>query len=244
MPSASHRKLTSNQIHTLKLLYKFRFLSPGLLAEYRGTTTWSAQNTFNILSGYALVGKRHSKLHKIDRKPASYHLTPLALKLLRDEYGFNELVLHARYKDRTVRQSFIENHLSIINIYLSIRKEHPNGFKMFTKYEIHGQTKFPEQLPDLYLQRKKSHPKKPDEIVIDYIPANQQKWVTKKRVDQYLEHFESSSWPAQTYPAVLFYVENNDIAVFINKYASERKDSLLIERNAINIGCKNVKEQF
>ncbi len=241
MPSASHRKLTTNQIHTLKLLYKFRFLSPGSLAEYRGTTTWSAQNTFNILSGYGLVGKRHSKLHKIDRKPASYHLTPTALKLLKDEYGLNEPVLHARYKDRTVGQSFIDNHLSIMNIYLSIRKEHPNEFKMFTKYEIHGRTQFPEQLPDLYLRRNNPHPEKPDEIMIDYIPTNQQKWVTKKRIDQYLELFESSNWPTEHYPAILFYVESNDIAVFINKYAAERKDSLLIGRNAINIGCKNVK---
>lgn len=229
MADSKQRKLNNNQIHILKLIYKFRFVTPGLLAEYRGVRKWTIQNGLNILVSYGLVTRRYDKSYKMDRKPASYHLTSKAIKLLRDEHGMDKQVLHARYKDHFVGQGFIDHSLNTLKLYLDIRAKHPDEFKIFTKYEIHGLMHFPDPKPDLYLKRKNPHPTKPTKIMIDLIPDNQQNWVTKKRIDDLLQHYEDEEWPNGRYPAIMLYVNSSRTADTLNTHIEKRKDDLFIE---------------
>jgi len=188
------------------------------------------------LSSYGLIARRYDKSYKIDRRPASYHLTPLGLRYLR-EHGLNNAVLHARYKDSSVGQNFIDQHLSVVTGLLSIRKQFQDTFQFFTRYETHDQDDFIDPRPDLYLKRRETHPNKPDEVFVEFIPPHQQNWLTKKRIDEYIKHSEEEGWKTDTYPAILFYVISQNTVEILQAYATKKKDELYIEDEELSLSC-------
>lgn len=229
MTIKTQRKLNAKQLQILKVIYKFRFVSPSLLAEHKGVLKWTMQNALNILSGYGYVTRRYEKSYKIDRRPASYHLTPTALKLLKDEHGLNKQVLHARYKDRSVGQPFIDQCIAIFKMYLDIKKTQPDIFNVFTKAELQEYETFPQPLPDLYVNRIKTTKNKRDDYFIDIFNETTLNFVIKKRIDQYIEHYDDGDWIEGEYPDAIIVVSNTRTAETLNSYTENKKDDAFIE---------------
>lgn len=200
--SGHKTKLNSKQVRVLKSLFKFRYASAELLAKQKNVSKRSLNNTLTVLMDQGYVSRRYEKSYKLLGKPASYFLATKGLKLLRDEYGLSQKVLHNMYKNKSLSQSFIDHNQNIATVCLNLRAIYQDTFSIFTKSEIADLDYMPEQLPDLYLNRKEPSQDKPNEYLLD-IFTDTQFFIIKKRIDAYIEHFDSGDWPNSQYPTVL-----------------------------------------
>ena len=180
-------RLTAKQIHTLKLLYKFRFLTAPLLRDYRKQLSDEhVTRSLKLLMSKGLVIRRYKKSYRLAGKAASYTLAPKALIYLRDTFGFDPEVLHSYYKNKLVSDEYINHHLLATKIYLNLRNEQPDKKQIFSKYEIISRDNLPEIKPDLYIADQTT---KSDQLV--YIYEDVQLFVIKKQLKQIYEFYET-----------------------------------------------------
>jgi len=222
-----HYQLNSKQIHILKMTYKFRFITAPLLAQYKGwTNTRSSLRRLENLYVQGYLGKYLNKNELFQNKGTRYYLTPKALIYLRDNFRFNESILHAMYKNKSVGEAFIDHSIAIIRVYLSLRSSNPDVFKSFTANELGGYDFFPTPKPDLYLLRKKSSKAKTNEYLV-YIFNDVQLFIIRKQFTKLLEHFDSGDWEAETgnpYPAILYILKDSSAEKRIRNYINTKLD--------------------
>jgi hypothetical protein len=215
--------LSPNQIHLLKIIYKFRFVTADLVADYRGGNKRDVNRALTLLLKQEYVSRRYDSSYKLLGKGARYYLAPKALKLLRDEHGLNEDVLHARYKDKSVGEPFAEHTLGIFRAALGIRAVYPDTFDILTRAEMAGFDYFPQNMPDLSLHRIKPSKTKPNDYLID-IYEDPRAFIIQKRVDQYIEHFEDGAWGDDDYPMILLVCPNKRLEAKLDKYIEDKFD--------------------
>jgi hypothetical protein len=225
--------LTTQQLHILKIIYKFRFVTSNLVAKYKGVSTSATNKAFIILLQRGLIARRFDKTYKLLGKSARYYLAPKALKLLKTEYGLNEQVLHARYKDKSVGEPFVEHTLEIMTACLNIRTAYPDTFTLFTKAELAKHDYFPQPLPDLYLLLNKSSDRKTNEYFIDIFSTGTLLFIIKKRIDQYIDHFESGDWENNQYPLILLICPDNRTGHKLQKYIETTFDNKYIDETEL-----------
>ena len=66
--------LNQNQLHILRLLFKFRFITIPLLTTYKKLKSNSLQRAFDILLTQQYVERRFDSSYKLAHKPATYYL--------------------------------------------------------------------------------------------------------------------------------------------------------------------------
>ena len=223
--------LTTQQLHLLKIIYKFRFVTADLVAKYKKVSTRATNEAFSILLQRKIISRHYDKTYILLGKGARYYLAPQALKLLKSD-GLNELALHARYKDRSASEQFIEHCLNILIASLNIQVAYKKDFLIYTKAELADQSYFPRPLPDIYLKREVPTQDMPNEYFID-IFSDSQFFIIKKRIDQYIEHFESGDWGGGNYPNILLACPNNTTAQKILKYVETTLDNKYIDDNEL-----------
>lgn len=201
--------LRPSQVYLLKQLYKFRFVTTIDLAQYRNLSSHSAIfRSLETLTRLGCVIKRYEPSYKIDRRSAVYSISKRGIQYLRSLHIFNEQVLHAMYKNLTVSDDFIEQHLQVLRIATAINKQYPDRFDIFTRAEIIDQDYFPEPRPELYLRRRESN-SNPQEYML-YIVDNPMKFIFKKKLDTWITHYEEEGWDG-TYPTVLLVCSTQSI---------------------------------
>jgi DNA-binding MarR family transcriptional regulator len=146
--------LVEKQIRTLKLLYKFRFGTTTLLAEFAGVTRSTMNTNLLILHRNELIERHYTSTDKLDRKAARYFLTSKGIKQLKSVIELNDGVVRSYYKNKTVSQSFVQHNLDVFRTFLNIDAHYPERFNMLTKTETAQYNQFPELRPDLFLQSK------------------------------------------------------------------------------------------
>jgi len=199
-------KLNDKQVHLLKMMYKFRFVSSSVLAGYKGVRVSAINKSLNILVDHGYIARNYRKDYRILGKGASFYLKPKGLTYLRDNFKLNEKVLHAMYKNNSVGQAFIDHNLAVLSVYLALRNSYPDTFHIFTKTELADYNYFPVPLPDLYLNRIKPLSNNQNEFIVEVL-TDSQFYVAKKRFACFLEHFDSGEWEAEvetSYPIILF----------------------------------------
>lgn len=183
--------LNQKQLHILKLLYKFRFLTAPLLCEYRNQkSTTPITRALKLLETKGYVIRRYKKSYKLAGKPAGYALAPKALTYLRDNLKLNEAVLHSYYKNKSVSDEFIEHHKAVVECFLILWRKDPDNLRLFSKYELHAHDDLPERKPDLYAVRKTTIANRPTCVLI-YVYEDDQLFVIKKHLKQVFEFYET-----------------------------------------------------
>lgn len=223
MKSSRHYKLNQKQLHILKLLFKFRFLTVPLLAQYKNLNKDSVTKSLRILLDQGYVGRHYQSSYKLLGKAARYYLAPKALKLLRDNYNFDTSVLHAMYKNKSVTEAFVDQCLNICRAYLSLNRDYPDGFHIYTRTELTHLDSIPDPAPHLLLSRKDPRSGLPSAYFLemtDTIPV----FIIKKRLQAYLEHLESGDWEDGGYPTVLVVCENPSLEAKVLKLAENLLD--------------------
>jgi hypothetical protein len=237
MTKPQPKPLTAQQIHLLKILYKFRFITAELAGQYKGVSTRAANIALGILLKNELVHRRYDKSYKLLGKAARYYLAPKALKLLRDEYGLNSAVLHARYKDAHVSEVFVDHTIKIVEQCTGIRSSYPNMFTLYTKWELADNDEFPQPLPDLYVTRINESEGMPTSYFLDIV-NDTQPFLIKKRIAQYIEHYESGDWNEVVYPSIILVCVNAYTAKKLSTYIQDTLDNAFIEESELSFICK------
>lgn len=237
--TTSPKLLTTQQLTTLKIIYKFRFITADLLSKYRNTSLPTAKESLAILLKSDYIGRHYEKSYKLLGKGARYYLTAQSLKLLRDQEGLNERVLHGRYKDKSAAEGFIEGSLEVFKTALNIRSQYPDTFTIFTQYELADYSYFPRPLPSLYLKRNEPVITKPNAYFIEPV-GDTQFFVIAKRIGQYIEHYESGEWVRGAYPQIIFKVNTLTLKKRIDEYVENLIENGYIDEDELVIRATQV----
>lgn len=198
--------LNNNQIHILKLMYKFRFVTSSLLAQYKGLSTYRVINSaLGILRDQRYIDRHFTSEYKLQRRSAEYYLDHEAIRLLRKEYGFNEKGLGWMYKNNTVNPDFIQHHLNVFQAYLRLEGAFGDDYHILTRYELAGLDYLPYPAPHLYIRKTEAAPSEQTDYLLK-IYEDAPPFVIRKHVKGIIAHYEEGDWERETkrqYPTIL-----------------------------------------
>ena len=206
MKTSSHKsKLNSKQLHLLKIIYKFRYVSAKLISKYLGLTVSTINSNLSILVDQGYVSRFYNTSYKLNGKGASYYLTVKSINLLKNDEVFNLRSLKLMYKNKSLSQMTIDHHLLIFECYLKLRTKFKDGYRIFGKYELYGDETYPNPPADLYIQKIQSAQNTCSDYLID-IFEDTPPFVIEKRLKAIMDHLESEQYQKTTnrlYPSIL-----------------------------------------
>lgn len=226
----AHRtNLNENQKQYLKLMYKFRFVSIPLLSMHKGISQVAVKRSLKTLEDRGYVQRRFKQSYFKQNKPASFSLNKQSIQYFKDNFTVNDSVLHTMYKNATVADSFVQQSLDVYHIFINLKKLYQETFNIFTRAEtVEYEETFPSPQPNLYLSRKDPSKELPNDYMLD-IFTDVQLFVIKKRVDAYIQHYESGDWEEGVYPTILLVCDDSRIEQAIQEYIENSKDNAFIE---------------
>jgi len=131
------KRLTKQQLELLELVYKFRFVTSKLVSDKYGRQSKVVMYTrLQLLYKRELLGRHYDGLKSLRGEPASYYLLPAgiaALKAQSDPERVSLRTLQAAYKDRTAKETFINESLAIFQLYNDYRRLYPEVLSFSTK---------------------------------------------------------------------------------------------------------------
>lgn len=227
------RKLNAEQLEVLELLYKFRFGSNDLIAQYFGKKDRSfVFKRMSILLGQGLIGKRFDSSYRIQGKPAAYYLTSKGARVLQDRSEPDEkdgINLKAVYKNTTLSEQFIRHSLDIFTLYNRLTDRYGQKLKFFTKADLSGYDYFPQPLPDAYLRLKT---KEGDtQFLLELYHDNQPFFTAIRRIKQYIDYREEGEWAVTEtdFPAILLVCESFSLQKRLQKQIAKMLSKSLVD---------------
>lgn len=209
------QKLTGQQQRILKLLFKFRFVSSGLLADVMGIHRVSVYGVLEQLVSKGLVTKVYKSTFRIDRKPAYYYLNKTGVTTVRKLMDVKESVVHALYKNDEITDEFVDHSMKLMKCYVAIMKHLPEGSEIFSRTEINRFRQFPKTRPDMYVRT----PDGQEAIVV--MTDDKPLYIVRKRLEEILAHSEDEAWDGD-YPRICF-ILRNDSARYSFLYTTNKK---------------------
>lgn len=223
------QKLTGQQQRVLKLLFKFRFVSAGLLADVMGIRRVSVYEVLEQLVSKELVAKVYEPKFRIDRKPAYYYLNKSGVTAVRKLMDVKESVVHVLYKNDEMTDDFVSHSMKLMQCYVAIAKYLPKESAIFSKTEINRFKQFPKNRPDLYIRTPD------DKEAIIVIADDRPLYIARKRLDEIITHSEDEGWDNDDYPRICF-VLKDDSAKYSFLYTTNKKlESMGLDENELPI---------
>lgn len=226
----ARKQLNALQTDILFVLYKFRFATRELIVKYQGLK--SKTYTHYRLTGLVeqeYIGRHLSPEDRINRRPATYFILPKGIKVLKQQESLNPKSLTAMDNDRRAGGQFIDNCLSIFNIYIKLNELYGKSLNFYAKSEAAEYESFPRPLPDAFAQINSKN------FFLELITENIPGFAVKRRLLRYIEHCDEGDWEelGETYPYVLLVCESSSIEKRAQKLASRalyssEADELLI----------------
>lgn len=216
------RPLNDKQILLLKLLYKFRFITVGLLQTAQGHKYQATHNDrLKVLYDQEFIGRHYNDNYRIDRRYAEYFILPKGIKVLKDLGTLNSTVLNNLYGDKTASPQFITHSLGIFDLYNVFRRLYPDTFSFYTKTELTGREDMPQILPDVYLKTKDAAERR---FYLDAVDDLAGLLLVKRKITSYTKHCDSVEWQetGMTYPNVLLIVERTSSEKTLHKYIEKK----------------------
>lgn len=191
------RKLNAEQLEVLELLYKFRFGSNDLFAQYFGKKDRSfVFKRLSILLEQGLIGKRFDSSFRLLGKPAAYYLTPAGARALQERWSQvkPQISIKTIYKDKTVKDDFVRQCLDIFAAHNRLRALFGDRLKFFTRTSLNHEDfdYFPQPLPDTYFRVRLGGDEK--QYFLDFYYDNQPAIASVKRIKKYVEYAEGGAW--------------------------------------------------
>jgi hypothetical protein len=192
----NRRPLNNKQLHLLKLIYKFRFVTTDLLLK-RDIAKSNAviHGRLKVLLDQEYIGRNYDSSYRLQNKHAVYYILPKGIKILKEE-GLDEAALRNMYKDKTASERFIEHCLQVFLIYCQLRRLYHKDVDIYSRSELGQQEDFPKPCPDLYLSGKQDY-------FLEYIDSSTPFFAVRRMINRYIEHEESGEWEGE-YPTLLF----------------------------------------
>lgn len=223
------QKLTGQQQRILKLLFKFRFVSAGLLADVIGIRREGVYQVLEQLVGKNLVAKVYDAKYRIDRKPAYYYLNKSGVTTVKRLMEAKESVVHALYKNDEMTDDFVNHCMTLMRCYVAIMKYLPDGSDIFSKTEINRFQQFPKNRPDLYIRTPDG--KEAIVVIVDDKPL----YIVRKRLDEIIAHSEDEGWDSDDYPYICFILKDHSAKYSFLYTTSKKLEGMGLEEDELPI---------
>lgn len=223
------QKLTGQQQRILKLLFKFRFVSAGLLADVMGIRREGVYQVLEQLVGKKLVTKVYKSEYRIDRKPAYYYLNKSGVTAVRKLMGAKESAVHALYKNDEMTDDFVSHSMTLMQCYVSIMKYLPEGSDIFSKTEINRFTQFPKNRPDMYIRTPDG--KEAIIVIVDDKPL----YIVRKRLEEIIMHSEDEGWNNDNYPRICFILKDHAAKYSLLYTTSKKLEGMGLDEDELPI---------
>jgi protein involved in plasmid replication-relaxation len=212
MSEPKYRKsLNAEQLEVLELLYKFRFGSNNLIAEYFGKKDRSfVFKRLKILQDQGLIGKRFESSYRIQGKPAAYYLLPAGAHELQKHHDLNVKTI---YRDKSVKEQFVRHCLDIFSIYNQLKAQYSNKLKFFTKANLNKFDYFPQSLPDAYIRLGEK------QFFLYLLHDNEPFFTAIRNVKRYMDYADHGDWDTTEtdLPVVLIICESASLQKRLRK---------------------------
>ena len=225
-------KLTRKQSQIIHIVFKFRFIALTSLSEYLSTDKGSLFRRLKILVDMGILVKDYDPHWRIDRKPAEYSLSPLALKLLRKE-DLDTKTLHSMYNNKRILRSARQHCLDIMQLTCTLKQQYADEFYYYTANDLAGQREFPIPRPSLYLTRVKPSSELTNNYFIE-LCHTAQPFIVRARFKALLQHYDDEGWPDGEYPILLFILETERQEKNFSKFAQATLDSAGIDELTVH----------
>jgi hypothetical protein len=191
----TRRKLNNDQLLVLKLLFKFRFGSNDLIAQYFGKKDRSyVFKRLTILFDQGYIDKRFDSSYRIQGKPAAYYLTPTGARILKGNFEDIELNIKSIYKDKAVSESFVQHCLDVFAVHNQLKEIYGDALLFFTKSQLASYDYFPNKPPDAYIRLKGREGE--NQFFLDIYHDSQPFFTIVRRMKQYISYSEDGDWAA------------------------------------------------
>ena len=205
--SPKYRKpLHSNQIRLLNIIFKFRFVSVPLLAKYLSKDKSTIYEQLLTLSSQGYIRKNYDSSYQLPPRPASYALATKGIKFLRDNTDLSQTALRNMSKNGAASAALVERSLTTMSLCHQLTQQYPYKFDIYTKSEMSAVDELIRPLPDLMLRRRRNHPTKPEEYLLELLEPSVMSWLLRKRIRAHQELAEASEFQ---YPNVLLVATND-----------------------------------
>ena len=220
--STTKRKLTKQQVRYLKLIFKFRFVTVQLLANHVGINRSAVQRSLGTLLERGYITRRYCTEYRMNGRYAEYCLDLAGIRYLRNSLSdsWPEELFKPMYKDRTCTDQFAQKSLLIFSIYQKLNKRHGDKVAIFTSSELRQREDCPKSLPSLYIDSTDYE----DTDWFIEVFTDELFFYIKKRVQQYVAHYEEYEWDGDTYPTVLLVVPNEKLQKKATRYIAQYLD--------------------
>ena len=250
-PSVKRYSLNTKQLQLLKRLYKFRFATTALLAAYKGTNQTGVNKALKRLYAQGYVDRLYDSSYRIKGKEAIYFLAPKSIKLLGSKpHSLNKQVLHAMYKNKLLKSSFVEHNLDVFRAYLELRDSYPAVFDIYTKSELGDFDYFPRPLPDLYLNRAEHK----DNLINEYLIilcSDLRVFIPIRQLQRYERHWQSGAWEEDgktEYPVIVLVCPDAPFKTKLERYIANNlmSDHLQLRTTTLEalLDLKSSKEKI
>lgn len=223
----SNYSLNQKQQYLLKITYKFRFTTSPLIAKHKKTTISSANTALLNLYRKGYLGRHYdSSSYNLPNRPATYYLTNKAIRYLRSNTELSDRGLNVCYSDKNLNKDFIDTSLLVYQTFLSLKEKHP-GCIFFSANELRDYDHYPKILPQLYYYLETDDGDR-QEYMLDIFTDNLFFYI-KKRIDQYVAHYEEGEWLRKQYPTVVLIVPDSRLKAKTVKHFDQARDGVFAD---------------
>lgn len=216
------KQLNELQSELLLILYKFRFGTVDLIAQYQDQSVRYTNIRLKILLEQEYIGRNYDSSYNIKGRPASYYLLPKAINLLKANPELDSKGLHLLYYNRNAKPVFVNHWLRLFRFYMKLDELYGRNLEFFTSNELAEQKHFPRPLPDGYLKFSGKYSDIPDcmfELIESSTPLSR----LRPRVTRYMTHLELEKWKGD-YPRILLVCDNAGLKQEIQRYIATTLD--------------------
>ncbi len=217
------KQLNPNQLEVLRILFRYRFASRDLIAQYFNKKDVYRQ--LLVLEDRGLVGRRYEPSYKLAGKPAAYYLKPEGLRELQQSDNGIEANIKNIYRATQVSEEFINHCISLFAISLRLTRLDQKT-KFFTKIELQKDdyTYFPSPLPDAYIRINDNH------YFLNYIDSSKPFFAAVRWLKSLEEYYENGAWDdtGTQFPVVLCVVDTESIQKRLLKFTGKNADDIKI----------------
>lgn len=223
------RKLNPAQLEVLELLYKFRFATADLIAQYFGKSSGVfVYKRLKILQDQGYLIKRFDSSYRIQGKPAAYCLSAMGGRVLQEHKQSSDIInIKGLYKNKTISDAFVKHCLDIFAIHNRLKAEHGDALRFFAKSELSSYDYFPQSAPDAYFRLKSTDETK--QYFLNLYVASQPFFTLAREVKKYIEYADGGDWGATDtqLPVMLLVCDSYSLQKRLQKFiASALNDAL------------------
>lgn len=203
------RKLNSDQLRLLHVLYSFRFGTRSLIASYLNKpNNTSLYSRIKILEKYGYLNKRYESSYKLAGREAEFYITHKGARLLRDAKMIDatDAELLSVYKDKDISDSYVQQ----LTLLFNIRNLFTSKYELqwFTGRDIKPLDYFPKNRPVAFISLKADN--KVIRCFVEYVPIGTSISAIRGKLKHYSAYFQQDVWgeTETPFPKIIYIAED------------------------------------